>query len=263
LPDSLAPWVDDIGNRLQCPLDYLGTTALTALGTVIGRRIGIKPQVKTDWIEIPNLWGMFIGRPGMLKSPAMEAALSPLKRLAAQAAESHNAEMEEYQGAARLTKLRAEASEKAARAKLAKNPAADVSGDLVDDEREAPTLRRYIANDTTAAALGELLRFNSTLPAGPITLDNTIIDNTGPQAVASRFADIRLGPGNVNFDTSLVKDTRIKERLRLRFQFDAFNLFNTPSFGFPNANIGSATAGKITSTLGDNRDLQFALKFEF
>jgi polygalacturonase len=41
--------------------------------------------------------------------------------------------------------------------------------------------------------------FNSSLPAGPITLDNTIIDNTGPQAVASRFADIRLGPGNVNF----------------------------------------------------------------
>lgn len=41
--------------------------------------------------------------------------------------------------------------------------------------------------------------FNSTLPAGPITLDNTIVDNTSPLAVASRFADVRLGPGNVNF----------------------------------------------------------------
>src|SRR5262249_24101529 len=29
------------------------------------------PQSKTDWVEVPNLWGMFIGRPGMLKSPAM------------------------------------------------------------------------------------------------------------------------------------------------------------------------------------------------
>ena len=44
--------------------------------------------------------------------------------------------------------------------------------------------------------------FNSALPAGPITLDNVIIDNIGPQCVSSQFADIRLGPGNVNFAPS-------------------------------------------------------------
>jgi putative DNA primase/helicase len=160
LPETLRPWAEDICERVQCPPDFVGAAIIAALGSVLGRKVGIRPQEKTDWTELPNQWALTVGRPGVLKSPAMEAALSPLKRLAAQAAESHNAEMEEYQGAARLTKLRAEASEKAARAKLAKNPAADVSGDLVDDEREAPTLRRYIANDTTAAALGELLRQN-------------------------------------------------------------------------------------------------------
>jgi polygalacturonase len=41
--------------------------------------------------------------------------------------------------------------------------------------------------------------FNTTLRAGPITLDNVLVDNIGPQAVASEFADIRLGPGRVNF----------------------------------------------------------------
>jgi hypothetical protein len=30
--------------------------------------------MKTDWIEIPNVWGAFIGPPGMLKSPAMNEA---------------------------------------------------------------------------------------------------------------------------------------------------------------------------------------------
>ena len=58
-------------------------------------------------------------------------------------------------------------------------------------------------HDVTCLSLGQpvvtLNGFNASLPAGPITLDNTIIDNTGPQAVASRFADIRLGPGHVNF----------------------------------------------------------------
>jgi len=47
------------------------------------------------------------------------------------------------------------------------------------------------------------------------------------------------------------------------FRLDAFNLFNTPGFGFPNANIGSPTVGRITSTNSDSRDLQFALKVEF
>jgi polygalacturonase len=41
--------------------------------------------------------------------------------------------------------------------------------------------------------------FNTTYPAGPITLDNVIVDGVGPQDVAAQFANITLGPGNVNF----------------------------------------------------------------
>jgi polygalacturonase len=41
--------------------------------------------------------------------------------------------------------------------------------------------------------------FNTALPAGPITLDNVIVDNIGPQCVASQFASVVLGPGPVNF----------------------------------------------------------------
>jgi hypothetical protein len=89
LPDQLAPWIDDIATRLQCPSDYPAITAMTALGAILGRKIGIKPQMKTDWIEIPNLWGAFIGPPGMLKSPAMNEALRPLHRLEAEAIRNH------------------------------------------------------------------------------------------------------------------------------------------------------------------------------
>jgi hypothetical protein len=41
--------------------------------------------------------------------------------------------------------------------------------------------------------------FNAALRAGPITLDNVRVDNIGPRAVAAEYADIRLGPGSVNF----------------------------------------------------------------
>src|SRR3984893_4063101 len=106
LPDALAPWVDDIANRLQCPPDYVGATALTALGAVIGRRIGIKPQRKTDWIEIPNVWGAFIGRPGMLKSPAMGEALKPLHHLEAEAAKENEIAQQAYAAGIDEHKLR-------------------------------------------------------------------------------------------------------------------------------------------------------------
>jgi polygalacturonase len=41
--------------------------------------------------------------------------------------------------------------------------------------------------------------FNAARPVGPVTLDNVIIDNIGPLDVVAEFADITLGPGNVNF----------------------------------------------------------------
>ena len=82
LPDALAPWVDDIANRLQCSPDFVAITAIVALGSVIGRRIGVKPQAKTDWIEVANVWGCFIGRPGMLKRYALGEGHLPNHRLA-------------------------------------------------------------------------------------------------------------------------------------------------------------------------------------
>lgn len=84
-----------------------------------------------------------------------------------------------------------------------------------------------------------------------------------PNTYGNVARGVLYAPGHVNFDTSFVKNTTITERLRAQFRMDAFNLFNTPAFGFPNASIGSPTVGRITSTIADNRDLQFALKLEF
>src|SRR5262245_34034834 len=121
LPAALAPWVDDIANRLQCPLDYVAVTALTALGAVIGRRIGIKPQVKTDWIEIPNLWGAFIGRPGMLKSPAMGEALKPIHRLESEAAKENEILQEAYKAGLDAYELRKQVEKALVRDQIKKN----------------------------------------------------------------------------------------------------------------------------------------------
>ena len=96
LPVKIAPWVCDISERMQCPPDYVGSTALTALGSVLGRRIGIAPDRQTDWFEVPNLWQCVVGQPGAMKTPAIGEALKPLHRLEVKAREKYDAEGADY-----------------------------------------------------------------------------------------------------------------------------------------------------------------------
>jgi putative DNA primase/helicase len=163
LPDALAPWVDDIANRLQCPPDYVAVAAITSLGAVIGRRIGIKPQAKTDWVEVPNLWGCFIGRPGMLKSPAMNEALRPIHHLEAEAAKQNEIDQQAYAAGLDAYKLKREVARALLKDKLKneKNPRAEINVDVGEEPKE-PAALRYRTNDTSYERLGELLMANPT-----------------------------------------------------------------------------------------------------
>ena len=71
------------------------------------------------------------------------------------------------------------------------------------------------------------------------------------------------GPGRFNWDMSLFKNFVIHEQTRFEFRAEAFNVFNHPQFGLPNASIGNAQVGQITSTVGNPRQLQMGLRFQF
>ncbi len=71
LPDRLRPWVQDVADRMQCPPDFIAVPMVAAAGNLIGRRCAIRPQAFSDWQEFPNLWDCMVGRPGMMKSPAL------------------------------------------------------------------------------------------------------------------------------------------------------------------------------------------------
>ena len=70
--------------------------------------------------------------------------------------------------------------------------------------------------------------------------------------------DSLTGPGTVNLDGSLIKDTQIREQTHLQFRAEFFNLLNHANFALPNANVfaqavnGGATPnptfGKVTAT---------------
>jgi hypothetical protein len=75
----------------------------------------------------------------------------------------------------------------------------------------------------------------------------------------SRFGNLRQDGPN-NFDFSLLKDTPIKENLRLQFRAEFFNALNHPQFGTPNTTPTSSSFGMITSQYNLPRTVQMALK---
>jgi hypothetical protein len=76
------------------------------------------------------------------------------------------------------------------------------------------------------------------------------------------------GPRLTNFDTSLFKKFSFNERYSLQFRTEAFNIFNHPNFASPNPVVfagskSSSSAGVITLTSTNSRQIQFALKLLF
>jgi Carboxypeptidase regulatory-like domain len=73
-----------------------------------------------------------------------------------------------------------------------------------------------------------------------------------------------VGPHQVNFDFSLMKNFSITERHKIQFRAEMFNIFNHPQFAVSSHNPNSVGGASITSTLPDNqREIQFALRYTF
>jgi hypothetical protein len=144
LPAALAPWVEDIAERMQCPLDYPAVSAMAALGAAIGAKVGIRPKRHDDWLIVPNLWGCIIGPPGYMKSPAMNEVLKPLRRLEAEAKKGNKRAELSY--AAELEEFKRSRKQKDSQPPM--------------EPPEKPMTRRYVVNDTSYEALGNILADN-------------------------------------------------------------------------------------------------------
>ena len=57
--------------------------------------------------------------------------------------------------------------------------------------------------------------------------------------------------------------TAPRERMRVQFRSEAFNLLNHPNLGIPASSIGAAGVGVIGSVINPERQIQMALKLYF
>jgi hypothetical protein len=105
-------------------------------------------------------------------------------------------------------------------------------------------------------------------------------DSTGCDLYESLYGysgrNMFRGPFQVRFDMTLGKTFELTERYKLRFNFDAFNLFNHPDFDTPNNNVTffpnytgppsfppQGSLGIIQHTVGSPRFLQLSLHLTF
>ncbi|MBV9180325.1 MAG: hypothetical protein JO356_03365 [Acidobacteria bacterium] len=104
------------------------------------------------------------------------------------------------------------------------------------------------------------------------------IPSTGVGVLGGREPSQVAGPPFKRLDLSLFKNFPIRERARLEFRSEFFNILNHPAFNYPgfggngvtavsgSTNFTNTTFGEIGSTRDnpfDSREIQFALKVYF
>jgi hypothetical protein len=76
-----------------------------------------------------------------------------------------------------------------------------------------------------------------------------------------------IGPNYRNFDLSATKNFRfaspLNEATNIQFRVEAFNLFNRANFAAPELRFGTATFGRIRSTVTPSRQIQLGVRLAF
>lgn len=192
LPDAIKEAVVDIADRLQCPMDYLAVTILSAAGAVIGNKVGIFPYANDEsWQVYPALWGGVVGDPGSKKTPSIQASHTPLQHLESTASQKYVQDMQAYLQALDKHKQELEVWTKS-KSKTPK-PIPPIE----------PKRIRFVVHDVTYQALGVILADN---PRGVLALADELsgllqsLDTPGQEAARGFYLSGWSGTGGYSFD---------------------------------------------------------------
>jgi Protein of unknown function (DUF3987) len=204
LPEAFRPWIHDIAERMQCPMDFPAVAIMVAIAAVVGRKIVIRPKKHDDWRVVPNIWGGVIGRPGVLKTPAIQEPLRPLYRLEYDADLTYQDLLEQWKVQQIVAKEQEKVSSQQIREALKKGQdATAIAETLVSGEDHQPSRTRYMVNDTTVEKLGELLNEN---PNGVLVFRDELtgflrqLDRDGHESDRAFYLEAWNGYGRFKYD---------------------------------------------------------------
>lgn len=93
--------------------------------------------------------------------------------------------------------------------------------------------------------------------------DTSAFVQPAPFTFGNAGRNVVYAPGLTNFDMSLQRNFNVGEDSRVEFQWQVFNVFNHPNFDVPGRIAFSPNFGRIFSTAGPSRQMQFGLKLVF
>lgn len=161
IPLPLRGWLMDISDRMQIPPDFSTAAAVVALGSIIGRACGIYPKRHDDWLVVPNLWGAVVGRPSLMKTPAVSEAQRHLVRLETEARDEYRKAADASEIDKEIVKItRAAIGEEIKKAVKQGKDIEEARGKLAALQTDEPIRRRYQTQDGTTEKIGELLNQN-------------------------------------------------------------------------------------------------------
>ncbi len=160
LPPGIVDWIRGHADQMQVAEDALAAPLIVYMGSLIGRKRGLRLRQGSNWIEYPNLWGMLVGRPSMMKSPSMKAVRRPLEVLADHASKEHKLALKKHENDVLCWKIRKKVAEdnyKDEFKKFAGKKGPNPVEANIEEEPIQPKMRRYKTEDATTEKLGELL----------------------------------------------------------------------------------------------------------
>jgi len=92
--------------------------------------------------------------------------------------------------------------------------------------------------------------------------DTSAFAQAGQFRIGNSSRNPVVGPGYRTLDLMLGKTFQLREKLRMEFRAEAFNVTNTPPLGNPNGSFGYVGFGSITTAL-DPRVFELVVKFHF
>jgi hypothetical protein len=162
LPSALCSFVLAAAEQTRTPVDLVAGFALGALGTVTAGRANVSPW--DGWVEPVNVWTAPIASPGEGKSPAFQAAVTPILAIEAALRDRSDHEVAEARTLRRIEEQRlTDAEREAARAKdddrsTFEGIARDLAAALAD--KPEPVIPELFVSDATPEAIEAALADN-------------------------------------------------------------------------------------------------------
>lgn len=160
LPDALRPWIEDVAERTQAPVEYVAVSAMVSLGAALGRKLAVRPKRLDDWCEFANLWGAVIGPPSWMKSPALDEGTRPLTVIETRGLEGYELTHREWEADAEAAKVKRDGARDRARKAASKGEDFNKSTLVAEPIPDEPKPPRLIVNNATVPALCDVLRAN-------------------------------------------------------------------------------------------------------